>query len=142
MKPCVFKDASQAGLYYLSSATKATLHNRIGKLNRPFMEADVSHCRDIHAALAELGKLLQFPIWYGANYDALHDCLSDPDWPSGKGVILHISGLDALRSGDPESFSTLVNVLQSATENRSGTQQSLWILLDTPARGVTKLPDA
>ncbi len=142
MKQCVFKDASRACLYHFSPATKANLQSRIGKSNQPFIEADVSHCRDIHAALAELGKLLQFPIWYGANYDALHDCLSDPDWPFGKGVILQISGLESLRSGDPESFSTLVNVLQSATENRIGTKQPLWILLDTPARGIPTLPDA
>ena len=31
------------------------------------------------ALLKQLGEALNFPDWYGANFDALHDCLTDPD---------------------------------------------------------------
>ncbi len=43
----------------------------------------------LHAALAEA---LDFPDWYGANLDALYDCLQDLDDP----VHLHLTDWDSL----------------------------------------------
>ena len=36
--------------------------------------ANIADVKAMHRALAEA---LSFPAWYGNNYDALHDCLTD-----------------------------------------------------------------
>lgn len=142
MKADLLKDASRAGLFHLPEARRGDIENRVGKSKLLLLSADLEPYNDIHRVLGELGQAFGFPIWYGVNLDALHDCLTDPEWCPGKGLALLISGLDGLRKNDPEAFSTLVDVLRSAATTRSSTQPPLWILLTTPARGVSKLPDA
>lgn len=91
--------------------------------------------------LREIGTALRFPIWYGNNFDALHDCLTDLDWHPGKRIAIELAGLEMLRQQDPEALSTLVEVLQSAVSDRANSQTPLLILLTTPVRGIANLPE-
>lgn len=133
-------DAGKAGLYHLPSTRREAVERIAGKLHFQTLSANLSECRTIDQALQQLGSALHFPIWYGANLDALYDCLTDSDWQPGTGHILLINGLDSLRLADPEHFATLVEVFQAATEARRESGTPFWILLDTPARGITALP--
>ena len=142
MKPNVFKDDSLAGLYELPATYHGDLPGLASKTHRTLISADVSACKNSQETLRELGQACQFPLWYGANLDALHDCLTDPDWQVKTGVILKITGLDALQHSHPNAFSTLLEVLRSATARRSAANHPLWILLSSPAPNVAKLPDA
>ena len=39
-------------------------------------------------ALRAVARALQFPDWFGGNWDALEDCLSDLAWRKGEGHVL------------------------------------------------------
>ena len=142
MQASLFKDHARAGLYHLPAAHRNSLPDLIAKAHQTLLQADVSACTGSHETLRELGKAFNFPTWYGINFDALHDCLTDLDWQPAKGLVLQISGLDTLRIGNPQAFSTLVDVLRSAATTRSAEKHPLWILLTGPAPGVANLPDA
>ncbi len=142
MKPNVFKDDSRAGLYHLPAADDGDLVDLASKAHLTLLIADVSASKNSQEALRELGKAGQFPRWYGANLDALHDCLTDPDWQAKKKIILKITGLVALQISHPEAFSMLIDVLRSAAATRLAKKHPLWILLTSPAPGVAHLPDA
>ena len=73
------RKADQAGVYYLPATRRDALEAAAIKAHlRP---APVKIPRGAHAEalLKQLGDVLDFPDWYGANFDALHDCLTDPD---------------------------------------------------------------
>ena len=53
-----------------------------------------------------------------------------------------INGMAELRASDPDSFATLIEVLQAAAESRQAANSPCWIAIDTPARGVPGLPEA
>ncbi|MBS1159101.1 MAG: hypothetical protein H6R15_1520 [Proteobacteria bacterium] len=142
MKPSTLQDAGRAGLYHLSVAGQPRLAEMATEARFELLTADLGTAHGLTASLGELGKVLGFPAWYGTNLDALHDCLTDPDWYPERGVVILINGLEALRQHDPEAFSTLLAVLGSAARARSASQSPLWILLSTTARGVASLPDA
>lgn len=142
MKTGLLKDATQAGLYHLPPGKLPDLPRQVANARQKLLMADLGDCKDAHEALRKLGDACQFPVWYGANFDALHDCLTDDDWQPKQGVILQISGLDTLRTADPEAFSTLLDVLQSASSIRSTGKTPLWILLTSPAPGISDLPEA
>ena len=142
MKTGLLKDAARAGLYHLPPDNPLDLPHLVAKAQQKFLSADLGDCQEAHEALHKLGDACQFPVWYGTNFDALHDCLTDEDWQPRKGVVLQISGLDTLRTADPEAFSTLIEVLQSAASTRSAGKTPLWILLTSPAPGISDLPEA
>jgi hypothetical protein len=74
---------------------------------------------------------LGFPDWFGRNWDALEDCLSDLSWRDASGHVL-------LLEGDAEP--TLLEVLGSAAEFWAGQGRPFFAVLVDPARRST-LPD-
>ncbi len=60
------------------------------------------------ALLARLARELQFPDYFGSNWDALQDCLTDlPDWLPASGYLLVFTEAGELcrrRPGDLASF--------------------------------------
>ena len=130
----------KAGLYYLPSGLRETIEKTASTLHFQTLPVDMAKYRTIAQVLLHLGSALHFPVWYGANLDALYDCLTDSDWQARKGHVLFINGLDKLRLADPENFATLIEVFQAAAEARRDAGVPLWVLLDTPARNITALP--
>jgi RNAse (barnase) inhibitor barstar len=63
---------------------------------------------DLHSALA---ATLGFPDWYGANLDALWDCLTDLAEPT----VLLWDGWGPLARSAPERFAKLLRVLHDRT---------------------------
>lgn len=133
-------DAAKAGLYCLPLARCEDILKAAGKLHFKTHFADLSQCRTIDDVLHHLGTTLHFPVWYGANFDALYDCLTDSDWQPGKGHVLLIKDLDGLRLAEPEKFATLIEVFQATAEDRRESGLPFWILVDTVAQGIPELP--
>jgi hypothetical protein len=42
--------------------------------------------------LAALARALEFPAWFGANWDALEDCLTDLSWSKAAGHVILVEG--------------------------------------------------
>ncbi len=136
------KNVAASGLHYLPASQRAIVESAAKRSRLNSYAVDISHLSTISAILEQFGRSLNFPIWYGANFDALFDCLSDSSWQSGKDVLMYIDGMDRLRADDPEDFATLLEVLRSAIDARRPLKKAFWILIDAPARGVAPLPEA
>jgi RNAse (barnase) inhibitor barstar len=68
---------------------------------------------DKHALLRAFGQALDFPVYYGANWDALEECLSDLSWHSGP-ICLLIDHAESI----PESLmKTLLEIFSYAAEH-------------------------
>ena len=142
MNDKLLKNAAQAGVYHLPPLRRTALEAAAKKHHFPVLTADIGVHQKMEKTLRNLGRALHFPIWFGANFDALFDCLADPDWYPAKGHVIVLSGIDSLRVSDPDDFTTLIEVLQAATEARRELGFPLWVLLDTPARCIPSLPEA
>jgi len=132
--------ADKAALYYLPASRRDAIAATAAKLQLRALPVELSRAASAGEALRRLGEALDFPDWYGANFDALFDCLADPECLPGKGQVLFVDGAATLRQGDPRAFATLLDVLQAAAGERRAAGTPLWILLDTHAPGVSSLP--
>lgn len=142
MSEKLLANAELAGVYRFP----ATRRDAIGRSARH------NHLRLWHVAIAPgqksgavleaIGQALHFPEWYGANFDALRDCLTDPEVMPGTGHLLIISGGNNLRASDPQGFATLLEVLTTSADERRQAGTPLWILFDEPLAGVAPLPAA
>lgn len=142
MSDKLLKNANASGVFHLAPARRSAIETASRQAHFCLLKADIVGPSSAHAVLLQLGAALDFPIWYGANFDALYDCLTDPDWQPAKGHVLLINGMAHLRSSDPADFATLIEVFQSAAETRRTMQTPFWVLLDAPARGIPPLPEA
>lgn len=120
----LLRDPSRAGLFRLQGVDRATLV----AAGLEILEADVAGCSDKQAVLEKLGRDLRFPDWYGANLDALYDCLTDLD--ADKGLALLITGLEDWHRAEPTQFAILADVLRSASDYYRDSGLPFWILAD------------
>ena len=141
MSLALLKNADASGVYFLPTPRRAVIEAASSRLHFTVLTADIAEYPSAEKVLYQLGSALNFPIWYGANFDALFDCLTDPDWQPGKGHVLLISGISRLLIADPDAFATLVEVFQAAAEARREMHSPFWILIDSPAQGVPAFPE-
>ena len=59
---------------------------------------------------------LNFPSYFGDNYDALHDCLTDLAWIDlSKGLVILIKDVDAIYNANKELFLLVFEMLRDAS---------------------------
>ncbi len=76
------------------------------------------HCAgvsDKDSVLQAFARDMRLPDWFGANWDALADCLMDLDAASrGAGVVMTVTGLETLAKQASEDYEMLMGVLRDA----------------------------
>jgi RNAse (barnase) inhibitor barstar len=87
--------------------------------------------------LQHLAKALGFPRWFGGNWDALEDCLSDLSWRDAQGWVLIFRNFDGLPRDD---LGVLIDVLASCAEYWAGRGKLFFAVFVDPQRALA-LPD-
>ena len=121
-------DPSRSGVYRTSRADDLVEATRGGTL-------DVVRVDAAHDPIAAIARALAFPAWFGGNWDALEDSLSDLSWRPAKGRVLI---LDGVAPGDDAGI--LVDVLRAAAEHWAAQRTSFIAVLLDPQRRLS-LPD-
>lgn len=75
---------------------------------------DLSGCSGKGAFLERTAAALDFPSWFGGNWDALFDCLADLSWRPGRGHVLLFENTADLRRHAPEVLDTAITTLSDA----------------------------
>ena len=115
-------DPARSGVYRASHAEDVLAVTRGGAL-------DVVHIDASRDPIAAIAKALAFPEWFGGNWDALEDSLSDLSWRPSKGHVLLIAGVVP---GDQAGI--LVDVLRAAAEHWAAQRVSFFAVLLDPGR--------
>jgi hypothetical protein len=85
--------------------------------------------------LSEIARALEFPAWFGGNWDALEDCLCDLSWREAQGTVLLFENI---RPGS--DFGVLADILASAAEYWTGRGKIFLAVFIDPQRRLA-LPD-
>lgn len=75
--------------------------------------------------LARLARGLHFPAWFGGNWDALEDCLTDLSWLEGDGHVLLLEDGSGLNADD---LGILVDVLSSSARFWAERRRSFFVV--------------
>jgi hypothetical protein len=89
------------------------------------------------SVLDAFSQALGFPDWFGENWDALEDCLTDLSWREAAGHVLVLEGGQAL-PGDEVGI--LIDVLTAAAEFWAGQGKPFFAVFVDPKR-VLELSD-
>ena len=135
----LLSNPERAGVYHLPATCHSAVELAARKLHYSHHHLKIHRGMSIDTVLARIGEALHFPDWYGANFDALNDCLTDPECLPGKGHILTIDGCEHLLASDPDGCATLLEVFAAVIDDLRKTGIPLWVLLDKPAPGIRTL---
>ena len=73
-------------------------------------------CQTRERFFQELAAALQFPQYFGENWDAVEECLGDLGWIGEIPLTLLVTDTDQLLQHHEADFETFVNVLRSVHE--------------------------
>ena len=72
---------------------------------------DLEGCADESDLFRRIAAELEFPDWFGANWDALFDCLNDLSWLPARGYVLIIENTGDLADAAPHTLQMLRDLL-------------------------------
>jgi RNAse (barnase) inhibitor barstar len=81
-----------------------------------FVLAECSDCVDKRSVLQSIGRAFAFPDWYGANLDALYDCLTDLPERGAPGWVVVLRRLPVTPDFGAEARAALLDVFRDAAE--------------------------
>jgi hypothetical protein len=126
-------DASQSGAYYVDLHDRTAIVDTATLLEFRLLPVDLRDCRDHLDALERIAAALQFPDWFGGNWDALADCLDDLSWLPAPGYVLLLDHADGWRGEDPEGFAVLLDIANDVGARRAAQRVPFWVLIPTIA---------
>jgi Barstar (barnase inhibitor). len=106
--------------FYLARLDEVEFANLDGELAGRFSSGVVRVIRGrksrmVETFFDEIGAALQFPYYFGENWNALSDCIRDLEWLPGDLYTVLISEADLLLNrADPEDFRILIRILARA----------------------------
>lgn len=113
-------DAGESGLYRLVARPA---HERLARLadaaGFAYLHLDAEGAADKDAFLAAVSRAFDFPDYFGSNWDALLDCLTDLSWRAASGYLIFIEGLQTLAENAPREFGTALEILDDAARTWS-----------------------
>jgi hypothetical protein len=85
---------------------------------------DLDGVTDKAGLMDRCARDLALPEWFGRNWDALADCLADPDlWPEGsqeRGLLVIVRGWRAYAEKRPEEWQVAEEIFAEATDRGPG----------------------
>jgi RNAse (barnase) inhibitor barstar len=84
------------------------------KLN--LMHVDLKKVTDKTSLLKKIAHELDFPDYFGMNWDALSDCLTDMSWKPAAGYVLLFSNIQSFRRSAPKDMEIIREIFDSSTQ--------------------------
>jgi len=107
--PQRLSDAANSGLYRTSRADSVLAAARGSALH--VARIDLAGAAGKEALIGRIAAALAFPEWFGGNWDALEDCLSDLSWSAAGGHLLLFEDAESLPA---DERGILLDILASA----------------------------
>ena len=125
-------EPAEAGVFHLPIA-KAPDIAAAARANRfRAVRIDLADCEDKDAVLSAVAAALEFPDWFGHNWDALADCLTDLSWSEASGYVLVFSGTGNFAGTAPDDFDTLIEILSQASASWGQLGVPFWAFVLEP----------
>jgi RNAse (barnase) inhibitor barstar len=133
-------DAQQCGVYQLIRGLDE-VERAAEKAGLELRRIDIKDVQEKEDLLKAIATALSFPAWFGHNWDALHDCLTDLEWlPNATGYVLVFENSDHFALADKQSFEDALAVLHSAAEYWKMQERPFWVFISASKGWKSGLP--
>ncbi|MGW0822740.1 barstar family protein [Streptomyces sp. NPDC002845] len=95
------------------------------------VELDLAGAADKPAFMDRAARAFDLPDYFGRNWDALADCLTDLSWaPPVRGRLVVVTGWQDFAGAVPHDWDIAREVFAQAADHWSGTDSELRVVLD------------
>ncbi|HDR4565347.1 MULTISPECIES: barstar family protein [Bacillus cereus group] len=92
-----------------------------------------SKCGDINGLFSEFSKKMNFPDYFGDNWNSFDECINDLSWLKSKQYLILINDTEKLLANDNENFEVLIEILSdTCMEWAEGREYGELITFPTP----------
>ncbi len=125
-------DYTASGAYYVDASGRDALADAAARLEFAYARIDLAGCTDKEQALTRIARALDFPEWFGGNWDALSDCLADLSWWPAPGYVFVFDHTHDWKETDPVSFDVLLEIGNEVAITWAEHGMPFWLLFPTP----------
>lgn len=122
-------DPANNGAYFFDHNDREALVEAANEAGLRTAPVDFSGCGDKGDALARIAAALEFPDWFGGNWDALADCLGDLSWLGGEGHLLVFDEAWDWRERDGEDFAVLLDICGESAQDWTRERRPFWVVI-------------
>lgn len=79
--------------------------------------------------LNEIAEKLKFPKYFGFNWDAFNDCITDLSWMNSKGVLIIFNDSEHFRIASPDEWQIANNIFLDAIDYWKNNNKIFCVLL-------------
>jgi RNAse (barnase) inhibitor barstar len=133
------REPRKSGVYRATQMPVA-LEQAAHAANMRTVKVDAASAATKAQMLGLLGRTLEFPSWFGRNWDALEDCLTDASWLPEPGILICFEGFGAYAKADPDGFAILLDIFKTSAEYWRGEGRSFWVVFNGKPAATLELP--
>ncbi len=129
----LLQDSARAGVHALPAAGAAEVAKAAHALDFAVFRIELQGCGDKAALLQRIAAAMRFPDWFGHNWDALSDCLTDLSWEPARGYVVILEHADALRGESGDTLATALDVFEDASREWADESVPMWVFVSPAA---------
>ncbi|MEY3201441.1 MAG: hypothetical protein RIR70_991 [Pseudomonadota bacterium] len=136
----VLGDARRSGIFNLPAQGSAPLIKAAQDLGFAIFHISLEGVRDKDAFLDRIAQGMGFPEWFGANWDALSDCLADLSWVEGEGYLVLLENCADFVANAQADFLVAADIFNTTAALWREDGRSFWVFADLHPNGLAILP--
>jgi RNAse (barnase) inhibitor barstar len=131
MKPLNLDDLNRAGFHSLKTPEAVVrLMDTCETSSLHYLAVDIADAHNRAQLFHRLAETLEFPDYFGNNWDALYDVLCDEAWFGDTGVVLHLKHTTAFERLAPNDWLALCETFKEAIDYWRSSDLPFWVFVD------------
>ncbi|WP_375058303.1 barstar family protein [Zobellella sp. DQSA1] len=110
------------------------------RLGLDFYLVDFSGVDAKASCIAQLAGALELPAWFGQNWDALSDALTEPALVDGRGMVLCLQQVERFVCREPPGWLTLLDIMSEAAEYWGQQHKPFWCVVLSTSPALVSVP--
>ena len=136
----IFEDREASGVYALAGAENlGEIAELAAKRGYAFFHLAGAAANDKQQFLKLASETLGFPEYFGHNWDAFEDCITDMAWHAAPGYVILYDQFEQLADNAPGEFQTMLQILKDAAEAWKKDHKAMYVILSGKPGGKWQL---
>ena len=139
--PDILPDFRSSGVFRAPDDSPIKELERLAKQYKyKFFLLDGAEIRDKERFLNHAAAVLSFPDYFGNNWDAFEDCLTDMSWHETDGFLIVYDHFEILAQHAPDEFKIALEILRDSVEFWRERKRPFFVLLRGRGKQGLELP--